>query len=101
MGLSDIILKKDHPSQVWINLVQWFQSRFKCGRLGCTTSDGKSSNGFGQVSDTYGSSAHELIDAMCLLYSKLCTIGENTTIIYLTRHNNNIKMQARCTEINV
>lgn len=82
-------------------MVQWFQSRFKCGRLGCTTSDGKSSNGFGQVSDKYGSSAHELIDAMCLLYSKLCTIGENTTIIYLTRHNNNIKMQARCTEINV
>ena len=46
-------LPKDHPCQVWFNLVQGFlRRRFKCERLRCTTdgrrrtpSDGKSSHG--------------------------------------------------------
>ena len=43
---------KDHPSQVWFNLVQGLQRRFKCDSLRRTTdgrrrvpSDGKSSHG--------------------------------------------------------
>ena len=43
---------KDHPCQVWFNLVQGFQRRFKCESLQHTTdgrrwtlSDGKSSHG--------------------------------------------------------
>jgi hypothetical protein len=37
---------KDHPCQVWFNLVQGFQRRrFKCESLRRTPSDGKSSHG--------------------------------------------------------
>jgi hypothetical protein len=45
---------KDHPCQVWFNLVQGCQMRCKCERLRCTT-DGrqvmaKAHMAFGQVS---------------------------------------------------
>ena len=44
-GMSDTILRdqpKDHPCQVWFNLVQGFQRRrFKCESLRCTTTDAK------------------------------------------------------------
>ena len=36
---------KDHPCQVWVNLVQGFQRRFKCERLRRTPIDGKSPHG--------------------------------------------------------
>jgi hypothetical protein len=33
-GLLDTILKWDYPSQIWFDLVQWFQRRrFKCDLL--------------------------------------------------------------------
>jgi hypothetical protein len=32
-GLSDTILKGDHPSQIFFKLVQRFQRRFKCDLL--------------------------------------------------------------------
>ena len=52
---------KDHPCQVWFNLVQGFQRRrFKCESLrramdGRTTSDGKSSHGLwpGELKKTF------------------------------------------------
>jgi hypothetical protein len=39
-------LPKDYPSQIWFNLVQWFQKRrIKCESLRRMPSDGKSSHG--------------------------------------------------------
>ena len=42
---------KDHPSQIWFNLILWFQKRrFKCGSLRRMPSDGNFHMAFGQVS---------------------------------------------------